>query len=110
MRFQTVALIFALTIGPPVLAQEATSGPSGFTSPAQAEAYLDLNPAGPRAGEAFRLTANAEIASRNPDFDPAQIAAGSALILSPGASLTAGEALSVIDAVSPGLGAAGGWF
>ena len=63
----------------------ATTAPVGFTSAAQARVYLSQNPSGARAEAAFRAVVAADIAARNPEIDPAQAAAGSAIQIMPGA-------------------------
>ncbi len=89
------------------LAARAQEG-QAFTSAAQAQAYLNQNPAGPRAEIAFRAIADADIAARNPEFNAGQIALGSALVLAPGAVATPAEVMSVIDQLAPALAASGG--
>lgn len=78
--------------------------PASFTSAAQARVYLSQNPGGARAEAAFRMIAFADIAARNPELDPAQIAAGSAIQIMPGAIATPVEIEAVINATTPGIG------
>ena len=88
---------------PPVEAA-ATTAPVGFTSAAQARVYLSQNPSGARAEAAFRAVVAADIAARNPEIDPAQAAAGSAIQIMPGAIASPAEIEAVINATTPGIG------
>ena len=84
--------------------------PTGFTSAAQARTYLAQNPTGTRAEQAFRTTVNGDLAARNSDLDPAQIASGWALTIMPGATATPEQIEAVINSTTAGIGAKKGWF
>lgn len=97
----------------PVAVDAAAAEPEaarGFTSPAQARAYLAQSPTGARAETAFSTLVSADLAVMNPDLDAGQIALGSALAVMPGALATPAEIEAVIDAVTPGIGGRKGWF
>ena len=87
-----------------------TAPPAGFTSAAQARAYLSASPTGARAEAAFSTVASADIAARNPDLDAGQIALGSALEVQPTALATPDEIEAVINATTPAIGARRGLF
>ena len=123
-RMRTALVAAALAAAAPALAQTAApvvlgapadavsepEAPRGFTSPAQARAYLSQSPAGARAETAFSALVTADLAAMNPDLDAGQIALGSALAVMPGAVATPAEIEAVINAVTPGIGGRAGWF
>lgn len=94
----------------PVAAAPAAEAPVGFTSAAQARTYLAQNPIGARAEQAFRTTVNADLAAQNPELDPAQIASGWAIMVTPGAMTTPEQIEAVINGATAGIGARKGWF
>jgi hypothetical protein len=83
----------------------AAAAPQSFTSAAQARTYLAQNPTGARAEQAFRKIVDSDLAAQNPDFDPAAIAGGRALVMLPGATAAPAQIEAIIDAATPGIGA-----
>jgi hypothetical protein len=56
------------------------------------------------------MIVDSELAARNPDLDPAQVASGSALKIMPGAFATPEEIEAVITATTPSIGSRKGLF
>lgn len=101
-----VALIGPAAAQDAAPAQPATAAAPapGFSSAAQARQYLSQNPEGARAEAAFRTIVTADLLARYPGFDPAQVAAGSALQIVPGATETPEQIEAILAETTPGIG------
>lgn len=107
-----VGLAGSVALIGPAAAQDGAAPPTaevaapaaGFSSAAQARQYLRQNPEGPRAETAFRTIVTADLLARYPGFDPAQLAAGSALRMDPGATETQEQIEAILAATTPGIG------
>lgn len=84
---------------------DAAAAPRDFSSAAQARQYLNQNPEGARAEAAFRTIVAADLLARYPGFDPAQVAAGSALQIVPGATETPEQIDAILAETTPSIGA-----
>ncbi|MFO1106668.1 MAG: hypothetical protein U1E34_11250 [Amaricoccus sp.] len=89
----------------PAAGATSAAAPRDFSSAAQARQYLSQNPEGARAEAAFRTTVIADLLARYPGFDPAQVAAGSALTIAPGATETPEQIDAILTGTTPGIGA-----